>query len=373
MVRLRVLLAAGGTGGHIFPAIAIADEVKGRYPGAEILFVGTRREMGARLISQAGYRLKTITAWSLPRRLSLRTLIFPVVLVLGILQAAWIMLSYRPRVAIGTGGYASGPVLVTAWFLGIPVVIQEQNLLPGVTTRVLARIARQVNVSFEQSKKYLSSYHNLVVSGNPIRKEIGTVTKSKAQKKLDLDSSKKTLLVFGGSQGANRINQALLDALEELSRANNLQILWQTGKRDYLEVKGKMASVTLPILLWAFIEDMASALGAADLVIARSGATTIAELTKCGVPSILIPYPYATTGHQEQNARVLLEAGACCLILDKDLNGKRLAAIVTELLNNKRKLQQMAENSRRLARPKAAELIVDTMINNRLIQLNFPK
>jgi UDP-N-acetylglucosamine--N-acetylmuramyl-(pentapeptide) pyrophosphoryl-undecaprenol N-acetylglucosamine transferase len=367
MARLRVLFAAGGTGGHIFPAIAIADEVKGRYPGAEILFVGTRRKIGARLISQAGYRLKTITAWSLPRRLSLRTLIFPAVLVLEILQAAWIMLGFRPRVAMGTGGYASGPVLVTAWVLGIPVVIQEQNLLPGVTTRVLTMIARQVNVSFEQSKKYFSSHRNLVVSGNPTRKEIGTVTRSKALKKLGLDSSKKTLFVFGGSQGASRINQALLEALGELSRANHLQILWQTGNRDYPEVERKTASITLPITLWNFIDDMASALGAADLVISRSGATTIAELTKCGLPSILIPYPYATTGHQEENARLLLEAGACYLILDKDLNGRSLTAVVVEMLSDKRRLQQMAENSRKLARPKAAELIVDTMINNRLI------
>ena len=367
MARLRVLFAAGGTGGHIFPAIAIADEVRDRCPGTEILFVGTRRGMGTRLISQTSYRFKRITAWSLPRRLSLRTLIFPVVLALGVLQTAWIMLGYRPRVAIGTGGYASGPVLATAWLLGIPVVIQEQNLLPGVTTRVLTRIARQVNVSFEESKKYLSSYRNLVVSGNPTRKEIGTVARSEAQAKFSLDSSKKTLLVFGGSQGASRINQALLDALEEFSRAKNLQILWQTGKKDYPEVERKTASITLPIILWNFIDDMASALGAADLVISRSGATTIAELTKCGVPAILVPYPYATTGHQEENARVLLEAGACWLIPDKDLNGKRLAAVVMELLNNKRKLRQMAENSRRLARPRAAELIVDTMIKNCLI------
>ncbi len=367
MAGLRVLFAAGGTGGHIFPAVAIADEIRDRYPGAEILFVGTRRGMETRLVSQAGYRLKTITTWSLPRRFSLRTLIFPVVLVLGTLQAAWIMITYRPRVAIGTGGYASGPVLATAWLLGTPVVIQEQNLLPGVTTRVLTRIARQVNVSFSQTKKYLPNYHNLVVCGNPIRREIGTVTKSEAQRKLGLDSSKKTLLVFGGSQGASRINQALLEALEELSWGNNLQILWQTGSKDYSEVKKKTTSSTLSIVLWDFIDDMASALGAADLVISRSGATTIAELTRCGLPSILIPYPYATTAHQQQNAQVLLEAGACCLIADKDLNGRRLAAVIMKLLNDERRLQQMAENSRRLARPRAAELIVNAMIKNRLI------
>ncbi|RKY73973.1 MAG: undecaprenyldiphospho-muramoylpentapeptide beta-N-acetylglucosaminyltransferase [Candidatus Latescibacterota bacterium] len=367
MAGLRVLFAAGGTGGHIFPAVAIADEIKSRYPQAQILFVGARRGMQTQLVSQTGYRFKTIAAWSLPRGFSLRALMFPMVLVVGTLQAAWIVITYRPRVAIGTGGYASGPVLTTAWLLGIPVVIQEQNLLPGVTTRMLTRIARQVNVSFEQTKKYLSNYHNLVVCGNPTRREIGTVTRPEAHRRLGLDSSKKTVLVFGGSQGASRINQALLEALGELSGASNLQILWQTGKKDYPKVKKKTRSFSLPVIVWDFIVDMASALGAADLVISRSGATTIAELTRCGLPSILVPYPYATRFHQQQNARVLLEAGACRLIADRELNGRRLATIIRELLNNKRELQQMAENSRKLARPRAAELIVSTMIKNGLI------
>lgn len=353
---LSVLLAGGGTGGHLFPAIAIAAEIKRLRPDTRITFAGTRKKIEARIVPQHGYDFSPIWISGFTRRFSVGNLLFPFKVVVALMQSCTLIRKCRPDVVIGTGGYVAGPVVSMASALGIPTIIQEQNSYPGVTTRLLASHVDEVHVTFETSLQYLSRKDNVRVTGNPTRESVGSISRKEGRLFFHLDGGKKTLLVFGGSLGAGSINRAILDCIADLVN-EGVQVIWQTGPEDHGALAAGVASGRIAteeaVRIYSFIEKMEYAYGACDLAVCRSGATTLAELTRGGVPSILVPYPHAAADHQTENARAMVDAGAAVMLTDEEIHTK-LASTVRALMSNDQLLSRMAERSRSLARPDAA-------------------
>lgn len=356
-MEVRILLAGGGTGGHVFPAIALADEIRRCAPETEVLFVGTARGLERKVVPQAGYPLRMISVIGLRRQISWEWFRFSFALMNGLREARRLFRAFRPHLVIGTGGYVSGPVGFIAWWFDVPLVIQEQNSIPGITTRLLALIADQVHLTFPESARAFLRKHPLQVSGNPTRADIGSIDRTEAHRRLGLTQDRRTLFVTGGSQGAHSINVALSEALDSLT-ASGIQVFWQTGERDREWASQVASRYGGSVRAQGFV-DMPTALGVADLVLCRASATTLAEITRCGLPAILVPYPYATAHHQERNARSLVEAGAAELILDRELTGERLAEKVSALLRDAERLARMRRASRSLGRPLAARRIVE--------------
>lgn len=353
----RVLFAGGGTGGHLYPAIAIADAVRAMEPDAAILFIGTKGKIEAQVVPRRGYAFATIWISGVRRSLSLSTLLVPVKLITALAQSFVHLRRFRPDIVVGTGGYVCGPPAFVANLLGVPVVLQEQNSYPGVTTRLLAHRVRRVYLTFERSRRFLRRQDNTVVSGNPVRQAVGTVPRAEGAKRLGLDPARTTLLVAGGSQGAASINTAVLGAVQELS-ALGVQILWLTGERDADRVRSTLAAQPglSGVRVFPYLERMEDAYAASDLAVCRSGATTLAELLCAGVPSVLIPYPFAAADHQTENARAMVEQGAAVLCADRDAS-TGLRPIVLDLFQHPERLAEMAAAARRAARPDAAQEI----------------
>ncbi|OGC77844.1 MAG: undecaprenyldiphospho-muramoylpentapeptide beta-N-acetylglucosaminyltransferase [candidate division Zixibacteria bacterium RBG_16_50_21] len=358
----KIMLAGGGTGGHLFPAIAIAEELKKRRADVEIVFVGTERGLEAKMLPEFGYRLESLEVRGLTRKLDWRNLFFLYHLVKSLNQAKRLLKEERPDVVIGTGGYASGPPLFVASTIGIPTLVQEQNSYPGLTTRSLAKRANKVFLAYEEAKKFFKRQNNLEVVGNPVRPNFKQIDRTEARKKLGLDPNHKVILVVGGSQGAVAVNQAILLDLDLLEGKNTLQLVWQTGQNDIERVKTLLSGRKLPVTLVPFIQEMGACYTASDLVISRAGALTLAEITLCGKPAILIPYPHAAADHQRHNAEVLVNAGAAEMILEKDLRITRPLSRALELLKDERKLSAMSEQSLKLARPEALDKIVSEIL-----------
>jgi UDP-N-acetylglucosamine--N-acetylmuramyl-(pentapeptide) pyrophosphoryl-undecaprenol N-acetylglucosamine transferase len=357
------MFAGGGTGGHLFPAIAIAEEIRRREPGAEILFVGTRQKIEARVVPGYGYGFRTIWISGFHRGLKLSNLTFPFKVIVSIMQAISIIRDFRPHVVVGTGGYVSGPVLRAAIMLKLPTLIQEQNSYPGVTTRVLARKVNEVHLTFESSRRHLRRTDNVFVTGNPTRRDLENVDRIAACTYFGFspEARKKTLLVFGGSLGAHTINQAVKLGLDRLVQGE-LRIIWQTGVEDYPDA-GRDAARYPRGTVWvsAFIDRMDYAYVLSDLVISRAGATTLAELTRLGKPSILVPYPHAAADHQTENARTLASQGAAELLTDREVSEK-LVATVDALLSSGQ-LESMGTQSKKLGKPAAAGEIAQRVIH----------
>jgi UDP-N-acetylglucosamine--N-acetylmuramyl-(pentapeptide) pyrophosphoryl-undecaprenol N-acetylglucosamine transferase len=363
VAALRVIFAGGGTGGHLFPAVAIADAVKQRVPGAEILFIGTKGKIESRIIPSTPYAFRTIWISVFQRSLKPGNFLFPLKVLVAMFQARSILKSFRPDVVVGTGGYVSGPVLRTAVRLRIPTIIQEQNSYPGVTTRVLARSVDEVHLTFESSKKYFPRTDNLFVTGNPTRFTLGPADRAAASRFFGFDPSSpaKTLLVFGGSLGARSINRAVAALLPALS-GSGVRVIWQTGAEDF-DLYRRGAGNAAPASLWMgpFIDRMDLAYAASDLVVARAGATTIAELTQLGKPAILVPYPHAAANHQAENARALSAAGAAEVVADAEIESK-LPGVVASLLADEQRRRAMGDRSRTLGRPEATATLADRVI-----------
>lgn len=374
--ELRVLIAAGGTGGHIYPGITIAQTLRSRHPRADILFVGTTRGLEADIVPREGFAFAGIPAHYLRRRLSLDVLRTAWTAARGVAEAARVIGRFRPHVAVGTGGYVSGPAMAAALLRGVPIVLQEQNAYPGLTNRLLGRFARAVALGHPAAERYFGRRVRAVVTGNPIRSDIAGRSRAEGLAAFGLDPDRRTLLVFGGSQGGRSINQALVAAAPRLLNELGLQILHQTGKTGFeavvdeaerrmaakgvrLERAGDDRAVAGRWHIVAYIHDMPSAYAAADLVVSRAGAITLAEVTARGLPAVLVPYPYAAEGHQEANARALEAAGAAVVVLDRELSADVLVARVQELLAEPARLARMAAASRATARPDAAERIAD--------------
>jgi len=348
---MRVVLAGGGTGGHVFPALALARELRSR--DIEPLMVGTDRGMEAVAFPAEGFPLETIRVEGL-RGMSVGTQVRSLALLpQALIHALRLLRRHQPRVVVGLGGYAAGPVCLAGAVRRIPLLIHEQNVSPGLTNRVLARVADMVAVSFEATGALFG--REVVVTGNPVRREVLEGERRKGLEAFQLDPNKKTVLIFGGSQGARRINRAAVDALPYLDRLRGrLQIVHATGDRDCAEVENAYQTWKGDARVFAFIQDIASAYGAADVVVCRAGATTIAELAALGKPALLVPYPFAAGDHQRENAMEMVAVGGARVLLDRDLTGHRLALELYELLEDPTVLSTMGRSARGLGRPEAA-------------------
>ncbi len=359
---MKVLIAGGGTGGHVFPGIAVAEELKAHHPNVEVLFVGGRRGLEATAVPDAGFRLRTLATAGFARR---RPWTWPwaaVVNGFGLLQALWLVLTERPRVVLGTGGYVSGPVSVAAKLLGVPLLLQEQNSIPGLTNRWLSRIADEVHLSFIEARSYFPRRDHLRITGNPVRAYILSGEREQALREFRLDRDRPTLFIFGGSLGAKRLNAAALDALRKLKNRVDVQCILQTGRDDHDLVQQAVSAEQLPATVLPFVKKMHLAYAAADLVVCRAGAMTLAEIAVCGRPSILVPYPYAAHDHQRVNAANLADRGAAVVIEDADLTGERLAKEIAHLLADRTTLSRMSSNARLFARPDAAERLARALV-----------
>ena len=358
---MKIMIAGGGTGGHVYPGIAVAEELARLRPRAEVVFVGGRRGLEAHAVPESGFRIRYILTRGFPRRAWWRWPGAVLANAVGLLQALWIVASERPDAVLGTGGYVSGPVAAAAWLLGRPLLLQEQNSIPGLANRWLARVASEVHLSFTEARAYFKRKDNLKVTGNPVRAHILGGDRAQALQAFELSEGRPTLFIFGGSRGAHRINEAALDAMRRLKGRVDLQFILQTGRDDFEHARQVVDAEQLPARVVPFLRDIHLAYAVADLVVCRSGAMTLAEIAACGTPAILVPYPHAAHNHQEVNANNLVERGAAALLPDRELTGERLAKEIAHLVADRQTLRRMSANARTFARLDAAERIVRSL------------
>ncbi|MBZ5529896.1 MAG: undecaprenyldiphospho-muramoylpentapeptide beta-N-acetylglucosaminyltransferase [Acidobacteriia bacterium] len=345
---MRVLIAGGGTGGHVIPALAIARELKAQY-GAEVLFVGTARGIENRLVPAAGFGLMRVKIGALKNVSWLTRLRTLIDLPLAIMQARKIMAIFNPDVVVGVGGYASGPAMAAALLEKIPTLAFEPNYVPGFANKVVGKRVSAAAVHFEQTAKY---FRNPQVVGVPVRQEFFAIPSSPAAAG---GPGPPTLLIFGGSQGARAINQAMIGAIPEVQqRIPGLRVIHQTGERDYNEVAAAYQQAGVAAEVSAFIDNMPQAFAQADLLVCRSGASTVAEITAAGKPAIFVPFPQAADDHQRRNAEAIASGGAAVLIAQAELTPQRLAETIVELLGDRKKLAEMSARARALSHHDAA-------------------
>lgn len=350
---VSIVIAGGGTGGHLVPGLAVAEETRRRLPESRVVFMGTGRPVEQHMIPKAGFELRTVDAPRMPGRFY-QWPFFPFKLWRSIGRAKAALREIKPGVVIGLGGYGSVPVVLAAKKLGIPIVLMEQNSIPGRANRFLSRYAREVYAQFESSRAYFRDPRSAYVLGNPLRAGIASGSRERAVKLFALDPGRRTLLVLGGSQGARTINESVCGALAELGRMTSFQVIHQTGAADYENALARHRESGARGFVSAFIDEMPEALAAADLVLTRSGATTLAELAVAGKPSILVPYPFAAEDHQRVNAQAFVDAGASVMVRNSNLTSFEVARLVKELLFDDKPLVRMADAARTLARPDAA-------------------
>lgn len=366
---MRVILAGGGTGGHIYPAITIAREFMRRDPQTEILFIGGKRGLEAELVPKEGFQLITLQLEGIPRRISLKVFKSLGLAGKGIGETYKIMKKFRPDLVIGTGGYVCGPAVMTAYLMGIPTAIQEQNAFPGLTNRLLGKVVNRVFLAYSEAGKYFNA-KKVRVCGNPIRTaEFLEASRPVAERNMGIQPGRLNLLVFGGSLSARRINQCLLDILAKVLREyTNLQIIMMTGLKDHESVQAKVKELDIQpshrarLILTPYFYKIADAYSVSDLILARAGAISLAEITCFGIPALLVPYPFATNNHQEFNARVLEKQNAAQVVLEKDLTPETLWNHLTLLLKDAEKRRKMASASKSLGKPTAAEDIVNELM-----------
>ena len=356
-IQMKIILSGGGTGGHIYPALTIADTIRKLYPEAEIRFVGTTHGLEKDLVPRAGYPIDFIDVQGFKRSLSLDTLRSFYKLFTGLRDAKKLLDTHQPQLVIGTGGYVCGPIVFLAAMKGIPACVQEQNALPGVTNRILSHFVKKIFMGYREADKYFKGKAERIFTGNPIREEILNHSRFQALDFFHLDAAKKTVLIAGGSLGAVSINKAAFQLEKNLSGRDDVQILHATGKNHYeayMKQVNEAGGFQSNIRVSPYLYDMPLALAAADMAVFRAGAIGLAELTAKGIPAILVPFPYATANHQEFNARALEAEGAAQVILDRELDGDRLTEKVERLLLHDDELQKMKLASKKAGRPKAA-------------------
>ncbi|BBO75131.1 UDP-N-acetylglucosamine--N-acetylmuramyl-(pentapeptide) pyrophosphoryl-undecaprenol N-acetylglucosamine transferase [Desulfosarcina widdelii] len=353
----NVAIAGGGTGGHLFPGIAVAEAFRMKDPQNQILFVGVGNPFEKAALERAGYPQRTVSIEGIKGRGLWAKARAGLKIPIALFQAAGILREMRADLVVGVGGYAAGPVAMAAWFKRIPVVICEQNTVPGITNRLLFPVARRIYLSFEATRGRIDPGKKRV-SGNPVRQSFIEGGDVEIQEKKVF-----TVLVVGGSQGAHAINMAFVAALVHLRQKDRICIVHQTGAADQEQVARAYAEAGIDAEVKAFFHDMASRYRRADLVVCRAGATTVAELTALGKAALFVPYPYAADNHQEFNARALVDAGAAQMVLERDLSGAELAGRLDRLAENPAMLADMAYRSKMLGRPEAAEFIVEDCYN----------
>jgi len=356
----KVLFAGGGTGGHIYPAMALAQELVAHFPGFQPVFVGRAGGPEEKIVPAAGFELFTLKVAGIARFWSVKNFLVPVKLLGALLAARKLLNNLRPSVVVGTGGYVSFPVLFWAQWKKIPNVLQEQNSVPGLVTRVLAPRANLVFLGFAESARFFSKLENLLYVGNPVRPYLNK-KREEGARIFGLSPDKKTIFVFGGSQGARKLNEAVWSWLST-GNASGFQILWQTGPRWHREQETQLSQCPKNVVVLPYVDDMAAAYACADLVVCRAGALSIAELTALGKPSILIPYELAAADHQTKNAEALVRAGGAFLLKEKELGSGILAEKVTELLNDPDALKKMSQKSKQFGRPQAARQMTEEIV-----------
>ena len=356
----RFIISGGGTGGHIFPAIAIADELKRRLPDAEILFVGAKDRMEMQKVPQAGYPIEGLWISGLQRKLSWQNLLFPLKFISSLLKSRSIIKRFKPDAVIGTGGFASGAVVKVAGQMGIPTFIQEQNSYAGITNKMLAKNAHKICVAYDAMEQFFPK-EKIVKTGNPIRDGLLNIReyRSEGLSYFHLDSQRKTLLVLGGSLGARRINQ-LIEQQLPLFEQLGVQVLWQCGKLYYEEYK-KYNSEQVRVL--AFIDRMELAYAAADVIISRAGASSVSELCVVGKPVIFIPSPNVAEDHQTKNARAIADKQAAILLRESELN-EQFANTFSKLIADEAQQEALSAHIKALAQPNATKDIVNLILND---------
>ncbi len=360
--RPSIIIAAGGTGGHVFPAIAIADALRKLRPEAMITFVGTRNKLEWQAVPKAGYPIRSVWISGFHRRLTLQNILFPLKLVVSLFQSYRIIQSLKPDVFISCGGYVAGP---TGWVAGkkkILSVIQEQNSFPGVTNRMLANKASIIYTAFQQADQWLPAGKTKLL-GNPTRSNLRSVSKEDGLKHFGLATGRKTILILGGSGGALSINEAVLTHLPMLMNELNVQLIWQSGTRYLKSLRDRIDTASYhDLILIDFIHNMPAAFAAADLVISRAGASSCAELMLTGKPSILIPSPNVAGNHQMMNAKAMTESGAAKVLADIDAK-QSLGLVIANLINDEVQLRLMSESMTKMAAPNAAEDIARDILD----------
>lgn len=359
MQNLKFILSGGGTGGHIYPAIAIANELKLRFPDADILFVGASNKMEMQKVPQSGFPIKGLWIAGIQRKLTFDNALFPIKLLDSLLKSRTIIRHFKPDVVIGTGGFASGPLLRVAGIAGIPTVLQEQNSFPGITNKWLSKKASKICVAYENLEKYFPK-NKIVLTGNPVRQDLVDF-KQKRQEGIEffkLDATKKTILVLGGSLGARRINQLIAKELFNFN-SQNVQLLWQCGKlyqEEYSQFNDEPNVQVLP-----FIDRMDLAYAAADVIISRAGASSVSELCLVGKPTLFIPSPNVAEDHQTKNANAIVDKEGALLIKESELD-TQFTNTINSLLNDEELQKKLSQNMLQLAKPNATKDIVDEIV-----------
>jgi len=355
----RVIISGGGTGGHIYPAIAIANKLKERMPETEILFVGARGKMEMQKIPEAGFPIKGIWISGIQRKRSIANLLFPFKLLISLVQSWLIIIKFRPDVAVGVGGFASGPLLWTTSLFRIPTLIQEQNSYAGITNKLLAKKANTICVAYENMERFFPK-EKIVKTGNPVREDILNIEnkRSLALKFFDLENDKKTIFVMGGSLGARMINFSVYKKINKIIN-EDVQLVWQIGKLYFDDYEQKMKSYDVSrIRMYDFLREIDLAYAVADVIVSRAGALSISELTIVGKPTVLVPSPNVAEDHQTQNAKALTSQDAAILVTDDEAPDKMIETAL-DILKDKKGMEQLSSNIKKLALLNAAEKIVD--------------
>ncbi len=355
------LFAAGGTGGHVIPAIAIAETIKDKLPDSKITFVGTAKGVENRVVPDAGFTLERIWISGFNRSAMSKNLLFPLKLIVSLFQSFGLLRKVKPDLVIGTGGYVCGPVLYIATLLKIPTLIVEENAFPGVTTKLLANRVNKICIAFEDCKKYLKTTKEMILTGNPIRHQHSEVDKKSAKDFFNIDLDRKVIFTFGGSQGAQSINKVFAEILRKNPELP-FDLIWQTGIFDFTKYS-KEFGFRKDVRIFEFLKEMNFAYKACDLVVCRSGAMTMTEITNAGLPAVMIPLKFAAENHQEKNARTLEDAGAGIVVLDNNINSNKFFNDLNALLQNPKKLKEMSVNSKILGNPNANENILKEVLS----------
>ncbi|HQK39313.1 MAG TPA: undecaprenyldiphospho-muramoylpentapeptide beta-N-acetylglucosaminyltransferase [Flavobacterium alvei] len=358
MKKLKFILSGGGTGGHIYPAVAIANELKSRFPTAEFLFVGAKDKMEMQKVPQAGYEIKGLWIAGLQRKLTLQNAMFPFKLIDSLWKSRTIIKNFKPDVVIGTGGFASGPLLQMANMLHIPTLIQEQNSYPGITNKLLSKKAHKICVAYENLEHFFPK-EKMILTGNPVRQDLIDIgsKKNQAIQHFNLDANKKTVLILGGSLGARRINQLIEKELANF-KTLDVQVIWQCGKL-YFEDYKKYKSNTVQVL--DFIDRMDLVYAAADIVISRAGASSVSELCIVGKPVIFIPSPNVAEDHQTKNAKSIVDKKGALMLKESELESQ-FSIVFEALLKDSGKQELLSKNIKQLALPNATKQIVDEIV-----------
>ena len=364
---MKVIIAAAGTGGHINPGIAIANKIKEKEPDSEIIFIGTERGIENDLVPRAGYKLKTVDAYGISKKISVKTIKNNIKTIKGFSQAKKIIKEFRPDLVIGTGGYICGGAISSAYKLGIPTVIHESNAYPGKATKFLNKKLTKILLGFKDAEKFFDDKSKLVVTGNPTKvkeEKISEEEKRKILQELGLTTTLPTILVFGGSQGAKAINDAMIPLIKE-KKNDKYQIIWSVGPKQYDIIKEEFLKDDIDIdkikntKIVPYIYNMSEIMNSIDVIVSRSGAMTITEISLVGKPAIFIPLPSMSANRQVDNAKVLEKLGAAKIILNEEVNSKNLSNTIDKLLQNPEELKQMGKRAKQIATYNVEEKIYD--------------